>query len=436
MSRTARPFRSLRPATLFAAAALVALGSGAPARADEPSPPTGRFFEQHDKNRDGKVAADEFTGDREVFGLLDKNGDGTVTPEEVGLPADFRPQPKPPEPPGADRPGGGRGGAGGGNGLRRLKEMDKDGDGKVSREEWTGAPERFDRLDRNKDGALDASDVAAATRDAYRERWKQMDKDGDGRVSRDEFRGDAPFDTLDRNRDGFLDDADRPPPPEGGGDRPGRGPMDPEAAPGGMPEGGGAGRGPGGRRGGLTPEALRRFDANADGKVTKDEFPGNEKRFAQLDRNGDGALTPDDVERPGPGRGDAAAGDGDPMPGPGGDAGPKGPGEARRPKRAGKAPDWRGMDRDGNGKISREEFRGGDEDWRHLDRNQDGWIAGDEIPAPPGGGELARAVLEELVRRDDKNGDGRIARDEFGGPAARFDALDRNQDGHLDPSDG
>ena len=42
--------------------------------------------------------------------------------------------------------------------LERLRAMDKDGDGRVSREEFTGRPAMFDRLDANHDGFLDPSD--------------------------------------------------------------------------------------------------------------------------------------------------------------------------------------------------------------------------------------------------------------------------------------
>ena len=38
--------------------------------------------------------------------------------------------------------------------AERFQAMDKDRDGKVSREEFTGAKPRFDQLDRNRDGYL------------------------------------------------------------------------------------------------------------------------------------------------------------------------------------------------------------------------------------------------------------------------------------------
>ncbi len=42
----------------------------------------------------------------------------------------------------------------GGNALERLKMMDTDGDGKISRAEWRGAPPLFDRIDRDADGFI------------------------------------------------------------------------------------------------------------------------------------------------------------------------------------------------------------------------------------------------------------------------------------------
>ncbi|WP_205678732.1 EF-hand domain-containing protein [Aquisphaera insulae] len=44
----------------------------------------------------------------------------------------------------------------------KLKAMDKDGDGRISRTEFTGKPKQFDRLDTNHDGYLDREDVKKA----------------------------------------------------------------------------------------------------------------------------------------------------------------------------------------------------------------------------------------------------------------------------------
>jgi hypothetical protein len=96
---------------------------------------------------------------------------------------------------------------------------DKDGDGKVSKEEASGLPEAlFTNNDTNNDGFLDKAEM-----DAMRARFKSgggqgggmrnlmsNDKNKDGKVSRDE----APegmqnfFDRMDANGDGFIDQAE------------------------------------------------------------------------------------------------------------------------------------------------------------------------------------------------------------------------------------
>jgi HlyD family secretion protein len=95
--------------------------------------------------------------------------------------------------PGADRdasPGtgpsgpqtGGVGAPAGRGGGMNLMQFDKDGDGKVSREEIQDAPERlqdaFDRIDTNGDGYLDASEIAAAQR-----RRAERERSGDGNAA-------------------------------------------------------------------------------------------------------------------------------------------------------------------------------------------------------------------------------------------------------------
>ena len=59
----------------------------------------GQFSARHDSNQDGKVGLDEFKGAPQFFRLLDRNGDGAVTAEEVQ---------KRPQRDGRQRLGGGR----------------------------------------------------------------------------------------------------------------------------------------------------------------------------------------------------------------------------------------------------------------------------------------------------------------------------------------
>jgi Ca2+-binding EF-hand superfamily protein len=105
--------------------------------------------------------------------------------------------------------------------LRELfLELDANRDNVIEREEVpASARPAFDRLlkrgDENRNGKLEAEEYKAvllelrdfgeqAKKKAV-ERFKAMDKDGDGKVSREEFTGPKPrFDELDRDGDGFL----------------------------------------------------------------------------------------------------------------------------------------------------------------------------------------------------------------------------------------
>ncbi|NQT91885.1 MAG: EF-hand domain-containing protein [Lentisphaerae bacterium] len=105
---------------------------------------------------------------------------------------------------------------------------DEDGDGVVSREEFPGPDERFDRLDTNGDGGIDKSEAPKGPppgRDDDQDGSGQrdgskfvdrLDKDGDGKISKDEFDGpDGHFDRFDRDGDGYINEDEAPtgPPP-------------------------------------------------------------------------------------------------------------------------------------------------------------------------------------------------------------------------------
>lgn len=105
---------------------------------------------EYDLNGDGRLVMDELPEPMQArFDRMDSNADGFLDAEDQ------------PAGRGPGGPGGGRGGPGGPGGFaERLKQLDTDGDGKLSREE---VPERmqrvFDRMDRNEDGYLEEGEV-------------------------------------------------------------------------------------------------------------------------------------------------------------------------------------------------------------------------------------------------------------------------------------
>jgi Ca2+-binding EF-hand superfamily protein len=98
--------------------------------------------------------------------------------------------------------------------------MDTNGDGVIDRQEAAAHPrlaQRFDEMDKNKDGKL-ARDEMPAPRHGMRHgrhhgdrdggfMMRGMDADNDGRISAAEYR--AHFDKMDVNKDGYIDRADR-----------------------------------------------------------------------------------------------------------------------------------------------------------------------------------------------------------------------------------
>jgi Ca2+-binding EF-hand superfamily protein len=97
-------------------------------------------------------------------------------------------------------------------------KMDDDGDGKISTDEHAAAANRqFDAIDKDKNGKVSAAEMQAAKgRTAEKsatptEPWatdkvKSLDKNGDGAVSRNENASDARtrFEHADSNKDGYV----------------------------------------------------------------------------------------------------------------------------------------------------------------------------------------------------------------------------------------
>jgi len=105
-------------------------------------------FHRFDKNGDGIVTAAELP-DTQTLAKYDQNGDGKVTLEEFRATVAGQLNPSNPENEAA---------------LSRIdeyiKKTDKNGDGSLSRDE-VGGEEWFDRLDRNQDGLIGSGEIAA-----------------------------------------------------------------------------------------------------------------------------------------------------------------------------------------------------------------------------------------------------------------------------------
>jgi Ca2+-binding EF-hand superfamily protein len=93
-------------------------------------------------------------------------------------------------------------------GEQRWKKLDQDNDGKISRSEWQRNEQAFDRMDADKDGFLTKEEMRSAARgfrEKHRNRLQEMDADADGNISRSEWKGKEDiFNRLDANNDGLL----------------------------------------------------------------------------------------------------------------------------------------------------------------------------------------------------------------------------------------
>jgi Ca2+-binding EF-hand superfamily protein len=193
-------------------------------------------------------------------------------------------------------------------------------------------------IDTNHDGVLSAAEIAASASEL-----KKLDKNGDGKLTRDE--AGIRMDQL----------------PGRGGGR-GRVP--------------GEGRGPGGGRG--EPETpapppsaddmtatLMMFDANHNGQLEKSEVPERfQGLFERGDTNKDGILTKDEIV--------ALAQASRQMKLP------------QRPNRFDVA--MSALDTDGDGEISAAEIEAAPKSLLALDKNGDGQITNDEVAPAPGRG--------------------------------------------------
>ena len=235
-------------------------------------------FQGMDRNHDGVITRDEWRGSDQAFRNEDWNGDGVLSGDEV------RPGARKPA---AQNPDYVRDGVRDWNqdGVvnqqdaligQRFRDYDRNGDGRITLDEWNAAganPGLFYRLDRNHDRTLTVEEYA--TGDAVRllsqggpaYTFGNLDRNRDGWITRNEWNmGDAEFSRLDTNRDNRISRYEF----ESSSNT-----NMPYSAP---------------------NSRFTAMDVNHDGLITWNEWRGTEGNFVRLDTNGDGRLNPPEFD--------------------------------------------------------------------------------------------------------------------------------------------
>lgn len=235
--------------------------------------------------------------------------------------------------------------------------------------------------------AQPSAPAPGAHADFFQHMLQKMDRNGDGRISLDEYLAEAgaKFKSIDSANKGRIDAADI------------------AASPAAIA-----------RIDRRAERLVRRLDSSGAGYVTADEFAAAaQKRFARLDRNGDGRLTPDELATHRGHRATAQAGT-DPT--------------AAAMQRFDK------IDANHDGAVTIEEYTAAARAlYADLDAQHNGKVTADEIANSPRAQQRAVRTADRMIQHLDTDGDGSVSQDEFLAAAkTRFARLDKNGDGYID----
>jgi Ca2+-binding EF-hand superfamily protein len=210
----------------------------------------------------------------------------------------------------------------------RFQAMDRDNDGRISRQEWQGSQRSFDVHDWNNDGVLSGNEVlVGAQRDS---RWEDADHNPSWR---------------ERNLS-------------------------------------------------WTRSAFTNLDHNRDNRLTPNEWHYDIETFRRVDRNRDNAINLNEFMGQGI---DDDRGD-----------------------------DFDDIDYNNDGFVSRAEWHGGTQEFNYLDKNRDGRLSRFEVA----GSSTSMTTYNEFQNLD-YNRDGRLSRAEWHWSNLSFNAADANRDGII-----
>jgi hypothetical protein len=157
----------------------------------------GGRFEGFDTNEDGVIQRGEWRGSNQSFQVHDWNGDGVLSGDELRTSA-ARPRPE------FDDYSDSY--AFSDWSRERFDRLDRNRDGRVARTEWPYGVEEFFRADRNRDGSLSSTEFAGADFDDDRgDRFDYLDANNNGTIERGEWHASAAaFDWLDCDNNNII----------------------------------------------------------------------------------------------------------------------------------------------------------------------------------------------------------------------------------------
>jgi len=219
---------------------------------------------------------------------------------------------------------------------------------------------------------------------------KKLDSNGDGKISQDEFLAGATarFKAIDTQGKGSFTAADLA--------------ASPIAQ----------------KREAMVATALvKHIDTAGNGYITRDQFTAAaQKRFAKLDKNGDGKLTLDEFHvqhfpRVGAQLDESGGGHG-----------------AKRAQAR-----FDRLDTNHDGFVTADEYiAGASAEFAKLDPQNTGKVTAQQLAASPHAVERDNALAQHIVKKLDTNGDGVVSLDEYlAGAKTRFSRFDKNGDGYI-----
>jgi Ca2+-binding EF-hand superfamily protein len=152
---------------------------GSADRVDNSSNQRDSRFQSMDRNGDGMIQSHEWTGESQVFHLLDRDFNSRLSYEEF-----------------TDR-----------DRNLFMRDMDRNGDGVIGRNEWRGNRAAFRDLDFNGNGVLDNEEfLYRGDRQSRKTRFSHIDTNNNGVIDGNEWHGNRQaFHTMDTNRNSVLD---------------------------------------------------------------------------------------------------------------------------------------------------------------------------------------------------------------------------------------